>query len=258
MNDKTGLYRLFRYSPIYEWTARLRGSSYAQMVANDRCFFKLFFKVHRIRHVFDVGANVGDKTQVFVELADRVLCLEADPTTAATLDFRFARNGKISIENVAVGRSIGTAKMYRKSYSGFNTLSEKWSQSVGEVGVREQDEISVPVTTLDSLITKYGVPDYVKIDVEGYELPVVESLNHPLRALSFEANLPAFLPETQLIVDKLLSQQPDLHFNFRCGDGPSFVLSKAVSSKTLFPILSELGHATCDIFALARDPTCES
>lgn len=256
--NRTGLYRWLRYSPIYDSVAWLWRSPYAELIANDRIFFKQLFNGHRVRMVFDVGANEGDKANVFKESADRVVCVEADPAMAATLQFRFGRRKSIVIENVAVGGSAGRARMFRKKVSAFNTLSEKWSESAGQIGVSDKDVIDVPVTTLDLLIAAYGVPDYIKIDVEGYELPVIEGLNHPVQILSFEANVPAFMPETRSIVAKLLAQQPDLLFNFRNTDRPTFSLSRAVPSEALFAKLTELGNATCDIFAFSSAPPCES
>jgi hypothetical protein len=54
--------------------------------------------------------------------------------------------------------------------------------------------IRVPVTTLDSLIKRFGVPSFIKIDVEGFELEVLSGLTHPVKCLRFEfitANLDA-------------------------------------------------------------------
>ena len=40
--------------------------------------------------------------------------------------------------------------------------------------------------TLDALIRQYGVPDYIKIDVEGHEHAVVAGLSQPIKVVVFE------------------------------------------------------------------------
>ena len=46
--------------------------------------------------------------------------------------------------------------------------------------------MDVAVTTLDALIARFGVPAFIKIDVEGAEPDVLAGLSHAVPVLSFE------------------------------------------------------------------------
>jgi len=75
----------------------------------------------------------------------------------------------------------------------YSSLSPEWLAAMkdsGRFGPAEEwattGHIDVQVRTLDSAIEEYGLPRFMKIDVEGYELQVLRGLSVPVPARSME------------------------------------------------------------------------
>lgn len=247
---KAWLYRRFRYSSAYLPYARAFRRGHARAVAADRAFFGRLFAEQGVRSVFDVGANVGEKADVFRRLAEKVVCVEADPDTAAVLRYRFGGRPGVVVAATAVGERVGEARLRRKRHSGFNTLSDKWAAALDARALPTEESVTVPLTTLDRLVAAHGRPDYIKIDVEGYELPVLLGLTAAVPVLSFECNLPEFRGETEQILARLLALRPDTRFNARVGDAPTWALPAPVEAAGLGAFFDAAPAPTCDVFAL--------
>ena len=71
-----------------------------------------------------------------------------------------------------------------------SSMSNRWIESTTQSGrfssYNWDKSIDVKVDTLDNMLTKFGIPKFIKIDVEGYELEVLEGLSHPVKYLSLE------------------------------------------------------------------------
>ena len=90
-------------------------------------------------------------------------------------------------------------------------------------GVQWSRQIDIEVTTLDALIGRFGVPAFVKIDVEGSEPAVLTGLSQPLRAISFE-----YLPRTTEYVQACLTRLDDLGpYRYNWSVGESYRLQAA-------------------------------
>lgn len=87
-----------------------------------------------------------------------------------------------------------------------SSISNEWIQSVKESGRYSDkwwyEKRIVPTTTLDQLISEFGDPDYIKIDVEGNELNVIHGLSKKVEFLSFE-HTPELRQNSQKIFDHL-------------------------------------------------------
>lgn len=184
---------------------------------------------------FDVGANVGDRTAIFLELGATVVAIEPQERCVAELRRRFGRRGDVTVVPAALGSTVGSAPMRVGTASTVSTMSRLWEQRVREskrFGDTEwRDEIVVPVTTLDLVIADFGMPRFCKIDVEGYELEVLSGLSRVIPIMSFE-----WTPETTEITSACIDRVGLIGataFNLSLGESMAFELENWVTEARL-------------------------
>lgn len=140
---------------------------------------------------FDIGAHVGDRVAVFRGFGARVVAVEPQPALVKTLRLLYGRDRAVAIEPVAVGRKVGVLEFkLNVDNPTVSTASEEFRRAAdgapGWEGQAWSRTIQVPARTLDALLTRYGMPAFIKIDVEGSEAEALAGLTRPSRALSFE------------------------------------------------------------------------
>jgi len=173
--------------------------------------------------VFDIGANMGTRTAVFLELGARVVAVEPQPACVSHLRERFG--DAITIIEGAAGPDRGEADLLVANYHTLASVAPGWVEEVRASGRFAEfvwdRKIRVPMTTLDALIDTYGIPSFCKIDVEGFELGVLEGLSNPIRALSFEFSHELFASRLRCI--ELLANLGMTRFNFSEGESMRLV-----------------------------------
>jgi FkbM family methyltransferase len=126
---------------------------------------------------FDVGANIGDRTEILLSLGASVVAFEPQPICAREISAR--GNERLTVVQKAVGETEGTARLHLKSANVQSSLMPDWQGD--DVGV-----MTVSVTTLDKAIEQFGLPSFCKIDVEGFEAYVLRGLSRRIPAISLE------------------------------------------------------------------------
>jgi FkbM family methyltransferase len=139
---------------------------------------------------FDVGANVGERVEVLRGVGASVVAIEPQPACVDMLLQRFGNDPEVSVLAVGLAESEGSRELRTASASTLSSMSPDWIESVRSSGRFAEfswgETVEVPVRTLESVIQEYGRPRFCKIDVEGYERYVLEGLETPIAALSFE------------------------------------------------------------------------
>lgn len=202
---------------------------------------------------FDVGAHVGDRVASFRRLGARVVAVEPQPALARLLILMYGWRG-VAVERVAVGRNAGTETMLINAANPtVSTASRDFVQAARDAeGWKEQSwsgTLDVPMTTLDALIAKHGMPSFIKIDVEGFEAEALHGLTRPVKALSFE-----FTTIQRSVAFACIERCKALgftRFNAALGESQDFVHAKWVDTATIAAWLEALPHAanSGDIYA---------
>jgi FkbM family methyltransferase len=140
--------------------------------------------------VFDIGANLGNRSDTFLALGARVVAVEPQAELAQQLRDRWAGNANATVLGCALSDSAGEAEMFISDAHTLSTLETGWPARVKASGRFAENSWNesrmVETRTLASLIDEHGAPSFCKIDVEGFEATVLAGLDRPLTACSLE------------------------------------------------------------------------
>lgn len=187
---KVGLYPAVRWVRRHFWKREQLA-----VFKRDVEFFSQFIGPNDL--VFDVGANIGLKTEVFLALGARVVAFEPQPDCMFELKGRLAHHRNLIPVQAALGSAPGEQTFYVRAHRGASGLLRDWDDPV-------ESTMGVQISTLDEMIRTYGRPRFCKIDVEGFEPEVLKGLSAPIPALSIEYHMrPADMLKTIECLDRL-------------------------------------------------------
>lgn len=192
--------------------------------------------------VFDIGAHVGSRSRTLLNLGARVVAVEPQPAFADFIERRFA--GELTgFERVAVGRKPGEIDLLISTRNPTVTsISSSFVETVklhkGFARVVWDRKVTVPMVTLDQLISAYGLPAFCKIDVEGAEAEILHGLSKPIPLIAFEY-IPAMPSVASNAIDRLMGLG-GYRFNRVIGEQHRFVWDRWKTADELLVELSQM------------------
>ena len=182
--------------------------------------------------IYDIGSNNGDDIPYYLLKADIVVAVEANPSLCDQISSRFAReieSGRLHLVNAALTNTDQT-------FIDFYIHNKHHVLSSLAPDPRHQDDYTkqeVNAVNVINLVDRYGSPYYFKIDVEGYDQQILDSLHS-------NSIKPSYISaESHKIgIFAVLSEEMNYQ-SFKIVDGRSV---SAVYKKTLFysPVLDKM------------------
>lgn len=135
--------------------------------------------------IYDVGLHLGEDTGFYLKKGFRVIAFEADPDLSARCREMFEaqiREGRLVIVEGAIvpeeqARDPSSQVTFYRNLdvSVWGTTHKPWADRNQQLGSRVA-EITVPCVDFADALRRYGIPYYMKIDIEGGDFACLEAL----------------------------------------------------------------------------------
>ncbi|MBL7853049.1 MAG: FkbM family methyltransferase [Cyclobacteriaceae bacterium] len=203
---KGWLINLGLWGRVQKWRGKeTPGLAIEPLVRTGLSFYKEF--VQPGSTVFDVGANYGNRVEIFLKCGAKVIAIEPQVKCGEYLKRHFG--DQITWVPKGVGAKVEMREFFEADNSVLSTFSSDYIDRVKDTrhvsSLWKKSSRQVELTTLDQLLYTYGEPSFIKVDVEGFELEVVGGLTRAVGTISLEYTVPELLPDLIQIIDRLES-----------------------------------------------------
>ena len=129
--------------------------------------------------IFDIGFHIGEDSDFYLKKGFRVVAVEANPELCATARVTFSDHisaGQLAVKEAAIAEKGGVVSFFEnKTVSAWSTADGRWAERNERLGTTHT-EIQVPAVTVGELVREFGIPYYMKVDIEGSDHICIEAL----------------------------------------------------------------------------------
>lgn len=128
------------------------------------------------RLIYDIGMNNGEDSAFYLAKGFDVVAIEASPILAGQARENFAdyiKSGQLTILNIGIWSENKTLQFYR------NLSNDHWSSFDPAYGCRGGtpfEVIDIECQRIADVIRRFGIPYYMKIDVEGADKIILKDM----------------------------------------------------------------------------------
>ncbi len=204
---------------------------------------------------FDIGAHVGDRVSSFRRLGARVVALEPQPLAFRTLQLIHGADSAVTLIQAVCGDNNEPVTLHVNSANPtVSSASNEFIKAANSAQNWQQETwdttLKVQSITLERLLSRYGIPTFVKIDVEGYEAIILSRLETKIPALSFEFTT----IQRQIALDciRYLQAIGDYKFNVSLGESCSMLYEQNQPAEQIRQLITQMDHEanSGDIYAV--------
>jgi len=174
--------------------------------------------------LFDIGANEGKYTDANMKNFDKCILVEANPSLAENLREKYKTNESIYVVE-AIASNKENEVFYISNANQISTSDPEWIQNSRFSNNYMWSPVKgIKTVSVDTLIQQFGEPTLVKIDVEGYEYNVLQSLSKKVNMLCFEW---AEEKKKEILLSiEYLNRYKYTKFNIQNGDNHDYIIKE--------------------------------
>jgi FkbM family methyltransferase len=237
---RTRLYRVYQRRRILSQETISHFANWKEEDEQRLNFYREFVNPGDL--VFDVGANLGSWSKVFLKLGANVVAFEPQQLCIDFLTRVLCQHPQFKLCRTALGARSETAQMHISDTHYISSLSLDWIEATSRSGRFQghnwRTKQSVEIDTLDNAIAVHGCPRFMKVDVEGYEFEVLSGLSQSIDCISIEFT-PERIDNTYQCIDYVCAMA-ETEFQISLRESLTFELPTWSSPEIVKQLLEEI------------------